>query len=113
LGRSGVDGFELAMMLSVKLARLFGVVGGVDGMAGGDMGVMARGFGVARFMMGGGFAMMPGRHFVMVSGVGVVLVGLVSRGHLDILSGVGAIPTVGRAIQDDKPGGKTKVRRLE
>jgi hypothetical protein len=55
---------------------------------GGDVGMMARRLGVARFMMGGGFAVVLGGQIVVIGRVGVVLVSVVRRVHLNILSGL-------------------------
>jgi len=105
--------FDLAVMLGMQLAGLVGVVGGMRGVTSGDMGMMARRLGVARFMVGGGFAVVLGGQIVVIGGVGMVLVSVVRRVHLNILSGLGAKPTGSRSAEDDKPGAKTKMRRLE
>jgi hypothetical protein len=105
--------FDLAMMLGVQLAGLIGVVCGMRGVTGGNVGMMARRLGVARFMVGGGFAVVLGGQIVVIGGVVMVLVSVVRRVHLNILSGLGAKPTGSRSGEDDKPGAKTKMRRLE
>jgi hypothetical protein len=105
--------FDVAVMLRMQLAGLFGMVGGVGGVTGCDMGMMARRFRVTRFMVGGGFAVMLGRQIMVIGGVGVVLVSVVNRVHVNILSGLGAKPTGSRSNGDDKPHAKTKMRRLE
>ena len=65
------------VVLGVKLAGFAGVVRCVGGVTGGDVGVMARGFGVAGFMVRGGFTMMEGGLLVMVGRLGVVFVRVV------------------------------------
>ncbi len=88
---------DLAVMFSMELAGFFGVMGGVSGMTSRDMGMMTRRFGVARFMMGGGFTVMLGRVIMMISGMGVVFVGGESLGHVNILSKLGAKPKGSRS----------------
>jgi hypothetical protein len=80
--------FDVAVMLGMQLAGLVGVVGGMRRVTGGDVGMMARRLGVARFMMGGGFAVVLGGQIVVIGRVGVVLVSVVRRVHLNILSGL-------------------------
>lgn len=105
--------FDLAVMLRMQLAGFLRMMGGMCGVTGGDMRMMARCFGVARFMVGGGFAVMLSRQIMVIRGVGVVLVSVVNRVHVNILSGLGAKPTGIRSADDDKPLAKTKMRRLE
>ncbi len=81
--------FDLAMMLGVELARFLGMMGCLGGVARGDMRMVAGRLGVARFMIGGGFAVMLGGHLVMISGVGMVFVGVMRGGHVNFLSGLG------------------------
>jgi len=81
--------FDLAMMLGVELARFLGVMGCLGGVARGDMRMVAGRFGVARLMIGGGFAVMLGGHVVMISGMGMMFVGVMGRGHVNFLSGLG------------------------
>jgi hypothetical protein len=78
------------MMFGVDLAGFAGVVGGVGGVARGDVRMMASLFGVAGFMMRGGFAMVLGGFFVMVGGLGVMFVRVMGRSHDSVLSGLGA-----------------------
>jgi hypothetical protein len=79
--RLGVVLVGIAVVLGVELAGFTGVMLRIGRMAGGDMGVVTGGFGVAGFMMRGGFAVMLGGVFVVVRGLGVVLVGVVGRRH--------------------------------
>lgn len=78
------------MMVGVQLARFGRVMVGVGRMAGGDMRVVAGRFDVARLMMGGGFAMVPGRVLVMIGRLAVVFVCVVRRSHENILLGLEA-----------------------
>jgi hypothetical protein len=68
------------VVLGVQLAGFTGMMRRVNGMAGGHMGVVARGFGFVGLMGLGGVAVMLGRLFVKVGCVGVMLVGVV-RSH--------------------------------
>jgi len=104
---------DVAVMLGMQLARLVCVMGGMCGMAGGDMGMMTGRFGVARFMVSGRFAVMLGGEIMVIGGLGMVLVSLVNRVHVNILSGLGAKPKGSRSASDDRPPVKTTMRRLE
>jgi len=76
-------------MFGVQLAGFTRVMGGVGGMARGDVGVMAGGFRIARFVVGRSFAVVLGGLFMVVGGLSVVFVRVMGRNHVNVLSGLG------------------------
>ncbi len=68
-----VDVFVGAVVFGVQLAGFIRVMSGVGGVTGGDMGMVARRFDIARLMTRSGLAMMFGRLFVVVGGMFVVV----------------------------------------
>jgi hypothetical protein len=81
----GVVFFDFAVMFGVEFAGFHCVVGRVGCVTGGHVSMMARGLGVAGFMVRGGFAMVLGGLFEMVGGVGVMFVGVMGRRHVGVL----------------------------
>jgi hypothetical protein len=73
--------FRAAVMIGVKLAGFQGVMRRVGGVAGGDVGMMARHFDVVLGVVLGRFAMVQGGVFVVLGGFGVVIVGGVLGRH--------------------------------
>ncbi len=73
--------FRAAVMIGVKLAGFQGVMRRVSGVAGGDVGMVARHFDVVFGVVLGGFAVMQGGVFVVLGGFGVVIVGGVLSRH--------------------------------
>jgi hypothetical protein len=82
--------FNLTMVVGVQLAGLGRMVVRVGGVAGGDMGVVARRLDIARLVMGGGFTMVLGGFLVVVGRLAVVFVRVVCRSHGNILLGLEA-----------------------
>jgi hypothetical protein len=64
----------LAVLVHVSLCGIFRMIVGMDGMRPRRMGMMCRLFMVSRFMMFGGFGVMPRRMRMMVGGM-LVMVG--------------------------------------
>jgi hypothetical protein len=88
-----------AVMIGVQFAGFFGVMGGVGGMAGGDVGVVARHLDVVLGVMLGRFAMVQGGVFVMLGGQGVVILGGMFDRHGGVLSGwCGRVVTMRRRL---------------
>jgi hypothetical protein len=77
---------DFVVVFGVQLAGFAGVMRRLSRVAGGDMGVVASGFGVTGFVMVGGFAVVKGGLFVMLGGLGVMLVRVMGR-HVQVLSG--------------------------
>jgi len=69
-----------AVMLGVQLAGFGGVVGGVNGVAVSDVGVMRRRFGGVVFVVVGGVMVVPGGVFVVLGGQAMMLGDAVSGG---------------------------------
>ncbi|HXX03694.1 MAG TPA: hypothetical protein VEJ37_05115 [Xanthobacteraceae bacterium] len=65
------------MLFGVQFRRLLVMLGGMQGMAMRNLGVMRGRFVISRLVMFGGFAMMLGRMPVMLRGVLVMFVNLV------------------------------------
>ena len=81
---------RLAVVFGVEFAGFRGVVGGMGGVAGRDMGVMTGGGRITGFVGLGRLAVMRGGVFVVVGRLGVMFVGVVG-GHGALLPPPGAM----------------------
>jgi hypothetical protein len=82
-----VSGIFLGVMLGVMLGRLVGVMGGMQAVGMGDMGMVPGLFRLAAFVVLGGFAVMVSRTLVVVGRRLVVLAaGVGFRAHGCVLA---------------------------